>query len=61
MVPFFRREFSPETQRRCTQNLGIDYSGSTDLINSGIFFSSVLVPSEKWKAPLHGGTHHRHL
>ena len=42
----FFREFSPETQQCYAQNLGIDYSGWTDLINGGIFFSSVLVPSE---------------
>ena len=38
----FFREFSPETQHCYAQNLGIDYSGWTDLINGGIFFSSVL-------------------
>ena len=57
----FFREFSPENQHCYAQNLGIDYSGWTDLINGGIFFSSVLLPSESWKAPLNGGTHQRHL
>ena len=57
----FFREFSPETQHCYAQNLGIDYSGWTDLINGGIFFSSVLLPSESWEAPLNGGTHQRHL
>ena len=35
------REFLPETQHCWAQNLGIEYSGWTDLINGGNFFIAV--------------------
>lgn len=37
----FFREFLPETQHCWAQNLGIEYSGWTDLINGGNFFIAV--------------------